>query len=166
MPQPPLGVGSMPLRRVRLSAVESVANANHQPRAWYGLWVRYFVYGCGEALHAAIVASDIEDASVKTAEDNMHKNGIDKPLSVRLGHGYDTIQEGETFDLIVSTILAQPLIQMASDLARVLEPGGYAILSGFLEEQFDNVVAAHEQEGLTIVESSIYDGWVTAILKK
>ena len=55
---------------------------------------------------------------------------------------------------------------MAPDLARVLRKGGYAILAGFLEEQFDNVVAAHEQVGLTFVESTLYDGWVTAVLKK
>ena len=120
----------------------------------------------GKLSDAMIVASDMDQASVRTTQENLKKNGVNNPASVRLGHGYETLKSSETFDLIVSNILAQPLIQMAPDLAAVLETGGHAILSGFLEEQLDNVVEAHEREGLTFVESALYDGWVTVVLKK
>lgn len=119
----------------------------------------------GKLSHGKIVASDIEAASLKNTQDNLRHNDVEG-VSVRCGNGYATLEEGETFDLIVSNILAQPLIQMAPDLSEVLNAGGVAILSGFLEEQVDAVVDAHEAVGLTLKSLENVDGWVTAVMSK
>ena len=131
--------------------------------------------GCGSGilclaaaklLNAPMVASDMDPDSVAMSTLNMLKNGVAERINVRLGDGYAALQAGEIFDLILSNILAQPLIEMAPSLAKSLTAGGRAILSGFLDDQADAVVDAHVQEGLTLLESKSYDGWVTVVLKK
>ena len=131
--------------------------------------------GCGSGIlsmvlaklyDVSIVASDIDVTSVAVTQENITKNGVADTIDVRLGNGYDVLTPGETFHLIVSNILAHPLIQMADQLTAALEPGGHGIISGFLEEQADEVIAAHEAQGLELVEAIPYDGWVAAILKK
>jgi ribosomal protein L11 methyltransferase len=68
------------------------------------------------------------------------------------------------FDLILANILAEPLCEMARDTARNLAPGGVAVLSGLLDRQADNVIAAHRPFGLRLREQ-IGDGlWVTLVL--
>ncbi len=130
--------------------------------------------GCGSGilclaaaklLQVPMIASDMDPDSVSMSQLNMLNNGI-SGVDVRLGDGYDALGSGEIFDLILSNILAQPLITMAPSLVRALNPGGKAILSGFLDDQADDVIAAHIQEGLTFVSSASYDGWVTAVLEK
>jgi len=131
--------------------------------------------GCGSGilclaaaklLKAPMVASDMDPDSVLMSIANLHKNGVDDHVTVRLGDGYAVLEEGETFDLILSNILAQPLIDMAPSLAKALRQGGRAVLSGFLDDQASEVVNAHVREDLTLVESKSYDGWVTAVLAK
>jgi ribosomal protein L11 methyltransferase len=131
--------------------------------------------GCGSGilclaaaklLNVPMVASDMDPDSVLMSIENMHKNGVSAQVEVRLGDGYAALHEGETFDLILSNILAQPLIEMASSLVQSLKKGGVAVLSGFLDDQAEEVIAAHVREGLTLIESKSYDGWVTAILAK
>jgi len=55
------------------------------------------------------------------------------------------------FDLIVANILAGPLIELASDFADGLAPGGTIMLAGLLDTQADAVVAAYEALGLSPV---------------
>jgi ribosomal protein L11 methyltransferase len=131
--------------------------------------------GCGSGilclaaaklLNVSMIASDVDPDSVLMSIENMHKNGVSGQVEVRLGDGYAAIHPHETFDLILSNILAQPLIEMAPSLTKSLRHGGNAVLSGFLDDQAEDVVAAHVREGLMLVESKSYDGWVTAVLAK
>lgn len=116
----------------------------------------------GRLVSAPLLAVDIDPQSVQNTKGNLHRNGITESVRVLLSQGYEGVGE-EQFDLIVSNILAHPLVQMAPDLKDHLSPGGYAILSGFLEEQAPEVIGAHQNQGLTLYETTLYDGWVTAI---
>ena len=54
------------------------------------------------------------------------------------------------FDLIIANILAGPLIELAPDFAKALEPRGTIILAGLLDTQAEAVVAAYESLGLLV----------------
>ena len=65
-----------------------------------------------------------------------------------------------------SDLLARPLIGMAPQLYAALKPGGYCVLSGFVEEQEDWVIGEHTKLGLKLVELYKLDNWRAALLEK
>ncbi|MDP3895279.1 MAG: 50S ribosomal protein L11 methyltransferase, partial [Mesorhizobium sp.] len=70
------------------------------------------------------------------------------------------------FDLIVANILARPLMRLAPDMARHLTPGGSLVLSGILESQRNQVVAAYAGQRFRHVSTLAREGWVTIHLKR
>ena len=90
-----------------------------------------------KALHIKVLASDIDPLSVKVAHDNARLNGSGiwwrrstPPASPRR----EFAQRGP-FDLVLANILANPLRQMATPMARHLAPSALVILSGLLPHQ-------------------------------
>lgn len=132
--------------------------------------------GCGSGILAAgmkklwpaarVTAIDIDPESINVTQRHAGMNGV--TLSVSAGDGYHTplVQENAPYDIIAANILAGPLIAMAPDLARVLKPGGLAVLSGLLERQAAEVAAAHEKEGLERVRSETLGAWAVLVLRK
>jgi ribosomal protein L11 methylase PrmA len=62
--------------------------------------------------------------------------------------------------------LANTLITFAPDLSKNLKPNGYCILSGFVEDQVDDVITAHEQQGLKLIKLYSLDNWRAALMQK
>ena len=69
------------------------------------------------------------------------------------------------FDLIVSNILASPLISMSKAIRSISHEGTILILSGFLDYQLSNIVEAYDISGFTVLGSLQKDRWVTLIIK-
>ncbi len=67
------------------------------------------------------------------------------------------------FDLVVANILARPLIDMASKLAKCV--GKHLVLSGLLREQVGDVANAYIEAGLTIVRTDTQEEWAAVELK-
>ena len=55
---------------------------------------------------------------------------------------------------------------LAPDLADSLQPGGYAILSGILNEQADDVIAVYARSGVNLVHRDSIVDWTTVTLQK
>ena len=70
------------------------------------------------------------------------------------------------YDLIFANILKGPLIALAPDLARHLRPGGFAILSGILNDQADDVISVYARSGTNLVHSERIGDWTTLLLQK
>ena len=87
-------------------------------------------------------------------------------MRVRQAAGYRDRALGKSrFDLVLSNILARPLALMARDLARVLAPGGRAVLSGLLRRQEPIVLAPHRGLGIVLERRIVIDGWSTLVLR-
>lgn len=84
------------------------------------------------------------------------------------GDGYKArrVKQSEKFDLIIANILAQPLIDMASDLGNNLSKNGTVVLSGLLTTQASNVLGAHTRLGLKKIRQIRHDEWSTLILSR
>lgn len=108
-----------------------------------------------------VLAVDVDPVAVRVAGENLEMNGVAALVRVIEGQGYAAPQTGTAgpYDLIVANILADPLIEMAPDLARHLAPGGVAVLSGLLAEQEGRVLAAHEAVGLGLQSRIAVQGW-------
>ena len=118
--------------------------------------------------NSRITAVDIDDEAVIVTLQNAATNHEEDHIQAFSGDGYKTpaVSQNAPYDLIFSNILARPLIEMAPALFQALRQGGYCILSGFVEEQKDWVITAHEQQGLKLVKCNIINNWCTAVMEK
>ncbi len=133
--------------------------------------------GCGTAVLAmaaarvwdgTILASDIDEVAVDVAEANLKANGMEGQVICLEAAGFDhpDLQAQAPYDLIFANILKGPLVALAPDLAANLRPGGYAILSGILNEQADGVVAVYAQNGVNLERRDEIGEWTTLLLRK
>ena len=115
-----------------------------------------------------ITAVDIDEEAVWVTRRNAEDNGLQDFITAAVSNGYASSLVGENapYDVIISNILARPLIEMAPDLYQCLAPGGYCILSGFVEDQEDWVVRAHAELGLSPVKTYKIDNWRAVVMEK
>lgn len=133
--------------------------------------------GCGTAVLAMgaariwpnpVLASDIDEVAVEVAEANVTANGLEGRVTCVEATGFDheAIEQAAPFDLIFANILKAPLIGLAPDMARYLQPGGYAILSGILNEQADEVIEVYARNGINLQHREEIVEWTTLTLRK
>lgn len=117
---------------------------------------------------ARITAVDIDPEAVAVTRQNARDNHLEKYLTVAVSNGYnsDLVQNNAPYDIIIANILARPLIEMAPQLNQALAPGGFCILSGFVDDQEDWVIGEHTKLGLKLVELYKLDNWRAVLLEK
>ena len=83
-------------------------------------------------------------------------------------NGFENAKIGESapYQLIFANILARPLIEMAEDLCNSLEKNGFAILSGFIEEQVSWVQNEYELHGMKTLKILNDENWYAILLEK
>ncbi|WP_273756312.1 50S ribosomal protein L11 methyltransferase [Bartonella sp. MM73XJBT] len=114
-----------------------------------------------------VLASDIDQIAIKVAQHNIELNGVKEYITAvtAAGFAHEEIASRAPFDLIIANILANPLIELAQEMAEALQSGGSLILSGILEEQHSQVLEAYVTQGLKHIETYHRQGWVTIHLK-
>jgi ribosomal protein L11 methyltransferase len=129
--------------------------------------------GCGSGILSVaaaklgaetVLALDLDDVAVTSAEANVRLNGVQDRVRVRQGD----LLRGVTgqADLVVANILAEIIVRMLPDVPRVLKDGGHLIVSGVIQEKEKLVRTEMEKQGLQIVEA-VRDGeWVAIVAKK
>jgi ribosomal protein L11 methyltransferase len=121
-----------------------------------------------KALHGAVLATDIDPASVRVASENARLNQTGHLVETIRATGFAAPQfaQAAPFDLVLANILANPLRQLATPMARHLAPSALVILSGLLTHQANSVVAAYRARGLVPVRHLRIDGWSSLLLRK
>ena len=120
-----------------------------------------------KALHIKVLASDIDPLSVKVAHDNARLNGTGDLVETIHATGFSASEFGQRgpFDLVLANILANPLRQMATPMARHLAPSALVILSGLLPHQAQGVIAAYRARGLVLKRQIRIEGWSSLLLQ-
>ena len=109
---------------------------------------------------ARVLATDIDPIAIEVTVENAALNQVaDVALEVSAGADGAETQARAPFDLIVANILAGPLIDLASDFARVAAPGATIVLAGLLTVQADAVVAAYVAQGGHEVSREVRGDW-------
>jgi ribosomal protein L11 methyltransferase len=95
------------------------------------------------------------------ARENLRINRAADRVRVARSHGFGAaaVRRAAPFDLIVANILAGPLCRLARGFGRHLAPGGLAILSGLMNDQEPQVIAAQERYGLKLQRCWRSDDW-------
>jgi ribosomal protein L11 methyltransferase len=120
-----------------------------------------------KARRASVLASDIDPMSIRVARDNARLNAAANWLKTIRASGFSAPQFAERgpFDLVLANILANPLRQMATPMARHLAPSARVILSGLLPYQARSVVAAYRARGLFLQRHLVIEGWSSLLLR-
>ena len=115
-----------------------------------------------------MLASDIDPLSVRVARENARLNGAGDLVQAIRATGFSAPQfrtGAAPFDLVLANILANPLRQLATPMARHLAPSALVILSGLLPHQAQGVIAAYRARGLVPVRHLRIEGWSSLLLR-
>jgi len=105
-------------------------------------------YGCGSGILAIaaarlgagrVLATDIDPSALEATRANARANGIAAEFEVVYPAALDAVR----VDLVIANILANPLQELAAELAGYLRPGGIILLTGILEDQAGAVMASY-----------------------
>jgi ribosomal protein L11 methyltransferase len=133
-------------------------------------WLQHFLergatvldYGCGSGILAIaamklgareVVGTDVDAQAIRASHDNARGNAVEATFVVP-----DALAM-RAFDVVVANILANPLILLAPVLAARVRPGGRIALSGILESQAADVIAAYTP-WFTLRAWRASEGWV------
>ena len=129
--------------------------------------------GCGSGILSAAaiklgarcaLAVDIDQLAVEVARENAVLNRVESKMDVEEG-SLTSILDGEFLikkaDLVFANILAHVLIKLLDQgLGETLTMDGLLVLSGIIEDQEGDVLAAVDRNGLQIVSRKQIDDWV------
>jgi len=117
------------------------------------------------AFDRPVVATDTDPVAVRIAKDNARKAGVAQQIYALQAKGFahGALRRLKP-DLILANILARPLRDLAPGMARALQPGGLAVLSGLTCDQAPALAARYRTHGFVVEKRIILDGWATLIL--
>ncbi|MBR1648322.1 MAG: 50S ribosomal protein L11 methyltransferase [Alphaproteobacteria bacterium] len=134
--------------------------------------------GCGSGIlglcalelwkNAVVMGVDIDSEAVAVSLENAKSNRLEKRFYAVESEGFANpqIKSRRPYGMIFANILARPLIDMAQDISYYLVRGGYAILSGFTDEQSEWVTTAYKEQGFRLIKSVADENWRAVLLEK
>lgn len=127
-------------------------------------------YGCGSGILGIaavklgarhVYAVDTDPNALGATQENASRNGVEDAVTAVLPEGLPPLQ----VDILVANILADPLIALAPHFAALVRQGGWAVLSGILEAQADEVMVAC-QPWFQVRGCIAREGWVRILSQR
>lgn len=109
-------------------------------------------------LGAKVKAVDLDPVAVRVARENTALNGLENKIQVYLGNLADELDSSA--DLVVANIIADVIIVLATDLDRILKPGGICLASGIISSRQADVECEFSARGLKVERVDEEGGWV------
>lgn len=115
-----------------------------------------------------VIAVDLDPVAVRVTQENVRINQEQMLVRASVSDGYsgEAVKKNAPYDIIVANILARPLIEFAPQLAKNLSGNGYAVLSGLLTSQEQQVLGAHVMQGMKLEKRFVDGEWCTLVLHK
>lgn len=162
-PGPAFGTGQHPTTKMCLEAMERVRLTDN--------WTMLDV-GTGSGILAMygvkmgaerIMAIDIDPEAIRWAGRNIRLNGI--AGSIQLSPRPVERLKG-CFSLVCANLILGEILSLLPCFSRLVEPGGWLVLSGILEDQIEQVSSSLSKNGFREYETLQEEEWVCVIATK
>jgi ribosomal protein L11 methyltransferase len=104
---------------------------------------------------SGIMATDIDDWCIENSYENFSLNDVEGKL---IKGQIDLVEEYD-FDIIIANINKNVLIEQMGDYAARLKADGQLLLSGFYQEDVNELVRKAKNEGLNFIKETEKDNW-------
>jgi len=161
-PHHAFGTGKHPTTLLCLRTMDLLAN---ESRAQALKGAKVLDFGCGTGLLAIAavkmgaeeaVGVEIDSPSVQAAKTNVALNHISGRVTIREG-SWEEVHE--KYDFIFANLVVSVLLRTGTHIPDHLTQTGTAVISGFGENQAEDVRHFFEKAGLTISDQSVLEGW-------
>ncbi|HOD35821.1 MAG TPA: 50S ribosomal protein L11 methyltransferase [Syntrophales bacterium] len=161
------GTGQHPSTWMCLEALEEILLKDRSFREWRVLDVGTGtgILGIAAAKLGAksVMCVDIDPQAVEIAHQNVAVNRVgDRVVIINS----DVVRIKGTFELIVANLTADTLVKIKSHLVKMMEPGGYLIISGIIEQNRKDIEKAFLKDKLTTHRAITDREWLSYVFKK
>lgn len=117
-------------------------------------------------LCCSVTAVDIDPVATMVARQNCRNNRVGGAVRTWKGDGIRPAQAYTApYGLVIANILAGPLIKLCARVRELTAAGGYVILSGLLNSQAREVIAAYRATGFSVSNRIAYEDWSTITMR-
>lgn len=157
------GTGTHPSTVMCIQALEKTVKGNE----------RVIDVGCGTGVLSiaaaklgakSVLALDLDEVAIESANLNIDINSVATIVDVKQNNLLDEINHDA--DIVVANILAEVIIELTNDVARVLKQDGIFITSGIIQAKTDLVKKFLENAGMQVIDTITNEDWVALIAKK
>lgn len=131
-----------------------------------------FDYGCGTGVLSVmasilgaqdIFAVDIDD----WAAENLHENAaLNQVKNIQFVQGDISQAEGKQFDCILANINKNILLNTMKQMAACLKSGGLLMMSGFYQNDVDDLLNSAHNYGVTLKQKLSENSWTALVVQK
>ena len=109
---------------------------------------------------------DIDEDAVRVAKENLILNNVnEEKFRVTKGDLLENFGE-ENFDIVVSNILAEIIVELLDDIKKVMNEKTICIFSGILVEKENIVVKKMKKAGLELIDREKEGEWMSIVGRK
>ena len=110
-----------------------------------------------------VTGIDIDDKVEEVVKENFRKNDIFENFEIIIGNLVDNIND--KYDIVVSNILVDVLIELLENIEKVLDKNAIIIFSGILKEKEEEFVEKTELYKLKNIDRNEKNNWVSLVFK-
>ena len=110
-----------------------------------------------------VVGIDIDNKVEEVVNKNFEKNNIKDNYKVIIGNLVDNVNE--KYDLVVSNILVDVLIELLDNIEKILEDESTLIFSGILNEKEEFFIEKAKKYNLEQIDRNEKNKWVSLVFK-
>ena len=131
--------------------------------------------GCGSAVLSitasklgaeTVLGLDIDSVAVRVGKENVFDNKVDDSVSIQ--HGTLPLSNSSVvmYDVVVANISDTVILDLSSEIHKVIINGGHLIVSGLLLERYERVQSRLMSKGFEVNEMLVDGDWVALHLCK
>lgn len=113
-----------------------------------------------------VTAVELDPDAIGNATENVERNGVAGAVHVIEGDALSLLPLLAPVDLILANIVSSVHLDLLSEMARALSPGGRAVLSGILVEEREMMQARLKATGWVVIEEDVEDIWWSATISR
>lgn len=156
------GTGAHPTTRLCLEAIEKYLCPGMRV-ADIGTGSGILALAAAKLGAVSVLATDIDSLPRQIAAENVAKNHLENHISIlAVQEFYET---AHNCNLVMANIVANTLVEIAADIARICAPEALLIASGVVQEHEHLVWQAFKSAGFAPVETTCEDVWVCLIAR-